>query len=167
MDFDNDLLSSENFNKELSSLYNNLSMRAEMLYKFVILYHSYIYASHNYGMGFDFTMMEIHTITFIEDNPGVTVTELAKIWSKTKSAVSQTVKKLVDSGYVERQNEGNDNKTVHLYVTETGKRASIVHKAYDVADINQTMSYLTEKCGAEDFNAFFRVLQNYIELLEQ
>lgn len=155
-----------NFEPELNDLYHKLNDKAELLYKFVIMYYSYIYASHNYGSGQNFTMMEIHTLTYIEDNPGVTVTELAGIWRKTKSAVSQIVKKLVDDGYVERKQKENNNKSVMLYVTEKGRQLSYVHKAYDVADISQTSSYLELKCGSEDVEAFYRVLKEYTALLE-
>lgn len=155
-----------NFEPELNELYHRLNDRAEMLYKFVIMYYNYIYASHNYGTDQNFTMMEIHTLTYIEDNPGVTVTELAGTWRKTKSAVSQTVKKLVDEGFVVRKPKENNNKSVMLYVTEKGKQLSYVHKAYDIADISQTSSYLALQCGSEDVEAFYRVLKAYTALLE-
>ena len=51
-------------------------------------------------------------------------------------------------------------------MTEKGKRLSNVHKAYDVADITQTTAYLIEKCGEKDFDAFYRVLEQYKLLLE-
>ena len=37
-------------------------------------------------------MMEIHTLTYIDDRPGITATELSKLWHKSKSAISQTIK---------------------------------------------------------------------------
>ena len=83
-------------------------------------------------------MMQIHTLTFIDDCPGITATQLSKIWHKSKSAISQTIKKLIESGYVEKRYMENNEKTARLYVTEKGKRLSSVHKAYDIADITQT-----------------------------
>lgn len=151
----------------INEAYQILNKRAELIYEFTILYYNYIYANHSYGTEQTFTMMEIHTLTHIEDNPGVTITELAKIWKKTKSAVSQTVKKLVDSGFVEKRYKDNNNKSILLYVTDKGKQLSYVHKAYDVSDITQTASYLISKCGPEDVDAFYRVLEVYISLLKE
>ena len=155
------------FEPAINDLYRKLNERAELIYEFVILYYNYIYTNHNYGYEQMFTMMEIHTLTHIEDNPGVTITELSKIWQKTKSAVSQTVKKLVDNGFVERKHKENNYKSVLLYVTEKGRQLSNVHKAYDVADITQTTGLLIAQCGEKDVEAFYRVLQAYTSLLKE
>lgn len=150
---------------DINSAYNKLKTRANTLYEFVILYYNYIYAHHTYENE-HFSMMEIHTLTYIDDSPGITATELSKIWHKSKSAISQVIKKLVDCGYVEKRYKEHNEKTVCLYVTDKGRRLSCVHKAYDVADITQTTSYLIEQCGEDDLNAFYRIIEKYSELLE-
>lgn len=154
------------FDPGLNEVYQKLNERADLVYDFVIKYYSYIYSNHGYGSELNFTMMEIHTLTYIEDNPGVTATELAQIWCKTKSAVSQTLKNLVDQDLVERRHAENNSKTILLYATEKGKRISCVHKAYNIADITQTTSALISRCGEQDLNAFYRVLQAYTGLLQ-
>lgn len=131
----------------INTAYQKLNQHAELVYQFVSSYYNYIYANRSYGAEQLFNMMEIHTLTHIEDNPGVTTTELAGIWQKTKSAVSQVVKKLVDGGFVERRYKENNTKTIHLYVTEKGKQLSLLHKSYDVNDITETADYLIAKCG--------------------
>lgn len=150
---------------DINSAYNKLNARANTLYEFVILYHNYIYAHHTYENE-NFNMMEIHTLTYIDDYPGITATELAKIWHKSKSAISQVIKRLADAGHVEKRYKENNEKSACLYVTEKGRRLSCVHKAYDVADITQTTSYLIEQCGEDDLNAFYRILDKYNELLK-
>ena len=112
-------------------------------------------------------MMEIHTLTYIDDRPGITATELSKLWHKSKSAISQTIKKLMEAGYVEKRYSDHDKKTACLYVTDKGKRLSTVHKAYDVADITQTAAYLAGKCGEADLDAFYRIIEEYIKLLKE
>lgn len=87
---------------DINSAYQKLNVRANTLYEFVILYHNYIYAHHTYENE-NFNMMEIHTLTYIDDCPGITATELSKLWHKSKSAISQVIKRLVDSGYVEKR----------------------------------------------------------------
>ncbi|WP_260399874.1 helix-turn-helix domain-containing protein [Peribacillus simplex] len=39
-------------------------------------------------------MVEVHTLTVIEENPGITVTEVALEWNRTKGPVSQIITKL-------------------------------------------------------------------------
>lgn len=150
---------------DINRAYSKLNVRAQLLYEFVLLYHNYIYSQHTYEAE-NCNMIEIHILTSIDDSPGITATELSKMWHKSKSAISQTIKKLVSAGYVEKRLLDNNEKNLCLYVTEKGKRLSNIHKAYDVADITQTTAYLTEKCGEDDFNAFYRVLEEYKKLLE-
>lgn len=150
---------------DINSAYKKLNARADALYEFVTLYHNYIYAHHTYENE-HFNMMEIHTLTFIDDSPGITATELSKICHKSKSAVSQVIKKLADSGHVIKRYKENNEKSVCLYATEKGRRLSSVHKAYDVADITQTTSYLIEACGEPDLDSFYRIIKKYSELLK-
>ena len=150
---------------DINKMYKKLNVRADMIYEFVILYHNYIYAQHTYEAE-NCNMMEIHTLTYIDDSPGITATELSKIWHKSKSAISQTIKKLINSGYVEKKYLENNEKTARLFTTEKGHQLSNVHKAYDVADITQTTAYLVEQCSEEDLDAFYRILVLYIALLK-
>lgn len=150
---------------DINSAYQKLNARADTLYEFVILYHNFIYSHHTYENE-NFNMMEIHTLTYIDDSPGITATELSKKWHKSKSAISQVVKRLVGCGYVEKRYKENNEKSVCLYVTEKGQRLSSIHKAYDVADITQTTSYLIEQCGESDLDAFYRIIEKYNELLK-
>lgn len=151
---------------DIDRAYQKATERADMLYEFVILYHHYIYSQHTYD-GENYNMMEIHTLTYIDDNPGITATQLSKLWHKSKSAVSQTIKKLLESEYIEKRYLDNNEKTARLYVTEKGKRLSNIHKAYDVADITQTTAYLIEQCSETDLEAFYRVIRQYIKLLKE
>ena len=153
------------YSTDIDNAYKKVNMHASMLYEFVILYYNYIYAEHTYD-NVNCNMMEIHTLTYIDDHPGVTSTELTKIWHKSKGAISQTVKKLIGAGYVEKQYKDGNKKTAFLYVTEKGKKLSGIHKAYDVADITRTTAHLVETCSEEDLAAFYRVIRQYIKLLK-
>ena len=72
----------------------------------------------------------------------------------------------MNAGYVEKRYLENNEKTARLFVTEKGRRLSNIHKAYDVADISQTTAYLVERCSEADLDAFYRVLEEYLNLLK-
>ena len=150
---------------DIDSAYQKLKGRADRLYEVVILYHNFIYSKHAYDAE-NFNMIEMHTLTYINDIPGITATELSRLWHKSKSSISQTVKKLVEAGYVEKSHSENNEKNALLYVTEKGQRLSNIHKAYDVADITQTAEHLIGRCGQEDLDAFYRVLEEYVKLMK-
>ncbi|MEA4969514.1 MAG: MarR family transcriptional regulator [Candidatus Pelethousia sp.] len=150
----------------INQLYKQLSQRADRLYQFVLLYSEYINGQHDYGEGHIFTMLEIHVLTYIQDHPGITPTELAKVWCKTKGAISQTITKLAAQGYVYKEKKDGNMKAVHLYTTPEGDAVSNMHKAYDVADIVQTLQDLQRSCSQEDIDAFYKVLDAYTKLLQ-
>ena len=60
-------------------------------------------------------MVEVHTLTIIEENPGITVTEVTLEWNHTKGAVSQTITKLENRGLIVR-NKAENNAKKYIYM---------------------------------------------------
>lgn len=155
-------------NKQLiDQTYARLSPNADRLYEFVMLYHDYIYQARDYGNGVFIKMVEIHTLTMIENHPGITVSELARLWDRTKGTVSVNVSALEKKGYIYRKKENNNAKAVHLYATEQGVELSTIHKVYDNLDIVQTQADLLKTCTHQELDCFYKVLNSYLELLRE
>lgn len=153
-------------NHSLEELTEKLVEKADLLYKFVLLYSSYLSSSRDYGTGNIVSMVEVHTLTYIYDNPGVTVTQLAEYWKRTKSAISQMVGKLEKRGFVIRKTSKTNRKIIELYVTEEGRRLSAAHKAYDLIELSHTLEDLLKTCTYEEIDTFYKVLNSYIQLFE-
>lgn len=157
-------------NKEESSTIDEqfrvLNNRHNNIYQFVLLYYNYIISKHDYGTGELISMIEAHTITYIEENPGTTVSELAIYWNKTKGAISQTITKLIEKKYVLRKKSQSNAKIYNLFVTEKGLKLSKAHKLYDTIDIAKTLDQLLETCTPEEIESFFKVIHHYIPLLK-
>ena len=96
-----------------------------------------------------------------EHIPGITISILAKKWKRTKSAISQNVKKLEAKGLVYRVRDGEDAKIFHLYPTDEGVRLSTAHKLYDNVNILQAQNDLLRSCTPEEIDAFYKVLDTY------
>ena len=149
---------------EIDRIYAQLSQRADLVYSFVTVYNSYINELRDYGTGMLINMVEVHTLTMIADHPGITVSELSVMWSRTKGAVSQNVTRLEKKGLITRQRDEKNAKIVHLYVTEEGERLSTAHKMYDNMDIMQTQRDLLQSCSLEEVDSFYQVLKAYLQL---
>jgi len=149
----------------IDSTFKQLNDRHNNVYQFVMRYSDYINTPHDYGTGYAISMTEVHTLTYIEENPGTTITELAQYWSKTKSALSQTVGKLVEKGLVSKNKADNNAKSILLYVTEEGKLLSKAHKLYDILQINTTLKKLSERCSEEEIDNFYKVIGIFADLL--
>ena len=139
--------------------------RAERLYRFVQLYADYMQAARDYGTGELISMVEVHTLTMIADSPGITVTELAQMWDRTKGAVSQNVKKLEQKGLIYRQRKADNGKVVHLFATEAGERLSRCHKDYDRRDVVGTQAVLLQRCTPQELADFFKVVDIYTRIM--
>ncbi|MEW4412935.1 helix-turn-helix domain-containing protein [Clostridium sp. AN503] len=150
----------------IDETFHALNERHNNIYQFVIHYNDYIVSVHDYGVGIPITMIEAHTLTYIEEHPGTTVTELAQYWGKTKGALSQTVTRLTDKGLVEKTKTADNAKNIRLHVTDIGARLSKSHKLYDTVDIAKTMGELRKECSVEEIEAFYKVISVYNKVIK-
>ena len=155
--------------KAFNDSLNKLNELSDDLYKFVMLYRDYMNDTHDYGSGDMLSMVEIHTLTAIDDNPGITINQLAKMWHRTNGAISQTATKLEAKDYITRKKMNGNAKNIHLFTTPKGKALSDKHKMYDSAEVAETVKELMYKhsCSADEVDAFFKVIKVYIDLLEE
>lgn len=151
----------------IDTTFQALNNRHRIIYHFVMLYNDYIYATHDYGNGQPMSMIEVHTLTYIEDHPGTTITELAALWHKTKGALSQIVSHLEKLELVKKEKSLTNAKNVLLYVTETGQKISRAHKLYDTIDITKTLSKVSERCSPEEIDTFFKVMKVYYDVIDE
>jgi DNA-binding MarR family transcriptional regulator len=150
---------------KINRQYATLSKRADLLYSFVETYNDYINGSRDYGTGLMISMVEVHILTLIHDHPGTTVSDLAGMWNRTKSAVSQNISKLEKKGLIFRERDEKNAKVMHLYVTDEGETLTMAHKAFDISDIKKTQDALAEECAPEEIRSFYKVLDIYYQLM--
>lgn len=145
--------------------YHELNSKANIIYKFVMNYSDYIKAVRDYGTGDIINMVELHTLTVIEENPGITVTEVSLEWNRTKGAVSQIIAKLEKRNFIIRKKEDGNARNVHLYATDKGKILSKAHKAYDIKELTWANKILQNSFTNKEIDAFYKVMKRYTELL--
>ncbi|WP_410208506.1 MarR family transcriptional regulator [Fusobacterium sp.] len=155
----------KNINKEKQELFKFMEEKINHIYKFVKLYNDYINTPRDYGNEEKFNMLSIHILTTIEENPGITVTEIATEWFRTKGGISQVIKLLEEKNYIFRKKDKKNKKIIHLFPTIKGTEASLAHKIYDIKNLNKTLSKLLEECSEEDIRSFHKVIDCYIKIL--
>ena len=143
-----------------------LFCEAELLYRFVVLYYTHSAKSKDYGYGPPVTMVEAHTATKIDDQPGITVSQLAAHYNRTNSAMSQLVSKLEKKGLVVRK-MASDLRNTHLYTTPVGKELCRVHRLYDCESTRKTRTAIGAYCSQEDIDTFFKVLREFATRFEK
>lgn len=151
---------------DIDEEYKQLNEMADVIYKFVMLYSEYAKKPRDYGIGEPITMVEAHTLTAIEENPGITNNELVAMWGRTKGAVSQTVSKLEKKGLIIKERGQVDGRNTHYKVTISGEQLSIAHKRYDIAELKWAERMLRNKFTADDIKNFYEIVRYYTSLLE-
>ncbi len=119
-------------------------------------------AEKDYGSGTYFYRVEIHILSTISDEPGITVTQLAAKWDRTKGAISQIVKKLEKKGYLYRRKDASDGKVIKLYVTDEGRRHVEAHKRFDSITYRVFMEHLEKTVPKEHIEHFYEVMAAWI-----
>lgn len=151
----------QNQHKEQYSAYQ----LAEIASRWFQLQSMYEKKQNDYGTGELYTSTEAHTVTLIEDNPGITVTQIAVDTFRTKSAVSQMVSKLEAKGLIRREQNPRNAKQQLLYVTEKGLELSHCHKQYDEAMI--PLKDLIALFGPESVGKFADIIQYVINHMQK
>ncbi len=144
----------------------DLLEKAEMLYKFVDLFSDYENTPRDYGCGIEMNMAEVHMLSYIDANPGITITKLAQLSRRTKSAISQTVSKLEEKDFILRVPDKQDTKKKLLFVTANGKKLSDMHKKFDIQTLTKTFNYLLRDCTKDEIFTFYKVISVYNNIME-
>ena len=121
----------------------------------------------DYGTGEKFTSTEVHTLSYVVDHPGISVTQLAHDTGKTKGAISQMIKKLVGKDLLRREESPISERSNRLYATDAGLALHAAHKRYDTASFGKTYKALCEMYSPDEVNAAWSILETWIELRRQ
>lgn len=156
----------EKENITIDVLINDLNNRANIVYKHNWLFSEQTLRLGDYGTGELITMVEVHTLTSIAKNEGITISELAKINNRTKGAISQLIKKLEKRGLIFKNKKENNGKNVHLFLTERGRVTSLSHEAYDRMEVTHITNELLKYCTMEEINHFYKVMEYRNRIME-
>lgn len=115
----------------------------------------------DYGTGELYTPTEVHMVTRIEENPGITATKIAEDTFRTKSAVSQMLSKLEAKGLICREKDPNNGKQFFLYATPKGKHLILCHKAYDEAVL--PLDDIVEQFGIQAVEQYVAIVEYYLD----
>lgn len=118
----------------------------------------------DYGTGEQYTSVEVHTLKYIADNPGITVTELARDYGKTKGAVSQILKKIESKNLIYRETDPNNDNKLLLYLTEKGKILDQAHRRYDDISFGESMNKVRQILSDEEVDTAFHVLETWLDI---
>ena len=116
----------------------------------------------DYGTGELYTHVEVHTVSLIEDNPGITASEIADRNYRTKGAVSQILNKLEEKSLIRREKDSHNGRRTCLYVTPKGLELSRKHKEYDDEKMGDVLEEWISLFGYEAVEKYALLIEHYI-----
>jgi len=129
------------------------------------LMNEYDSMPHKYG---DYLLYqsESHLIQYIGKNHGITITELSKVFKKTRSACSQLVRRLRAKGWVAQIRNVDNNREYNLHLTKEGKEVFQNHEEFDTQCFNRKCEMIS-KFEIEELKIYLEVQKNINEAFKE
>lgn len=121
----------------------------------------------DHGTGELYTSSELHMLKYIVEHPGITATETAHDWNKTRGAATQMLLKLERKGLLFRWQEKYNNKKVLYSPTEKGLFVHEKHREYDTLYFGQTYEKLVSQFSEKAVETALEVIRAYGEILKE
>ncbi len=145
---------------------DDLNGKANLLYIHSSLYGRESMLQKDYGGGCVMSEVEAHTLGYLCLHQDCTVTELARLFYRTKGAISKTLRKLEEKGLVRREWKNGNHKWVYFQPTEKGFHYDEIHRAYDRAGVQELISTISDRCTTEDIKSFYKVIACRVRFYE-
>lgn len=128
----------------------------DTLYETSRLINTYESIPRKYGTEDELYMVEVHTLDLIGKHSTITMSEIAEITDRTKSAVSQMVDKLIKKDLALKYRNPNNYRELILELTSKGKVVYEHHDKLDEVEYSKHMRNL-EQFTTEDFQTFIHI----------
>ena len=143
--------------EEMKSIIDHLvhhsAYRIGMVYDFTTVCNAMANRPREYEQGISLTMVEVRIVMEIAEKPGITASELCRNSKRTRSAMSQIVKKLKQKDLIYGEISDEHQKRMLLYPTMEGMKLRVFTR-------------LIEKgCTVEELESFYKVMNIYTNLM--
>lgn len=109
---------------------------------------------------------EVHLLKQIIENPDDTITTIAEKTMRTKSSVSQILKRLISKNLIKIKKDSIDKRKVLFIPTEEGINLYKAHEYYD-SKMAFLLSNFFKEYSNKDIELFLEMLKKYYEYLSQ
>ncbi len=109
------------------------------------------------------TRLQYFAMHLIEQNPGITVGELSKNVMMSSAGVAQFIERIVNAKWVKREQDENDRRITHLFLTDEGKKE--LKKMGD--QFSEKVGDLLSNLSKDDLTDILRILRKLLTNLEE
>lgn len=121
------------------------------------------------------SISELHMLEAIHKDPaqGRTITDIAQDLSITLPTVTVAINKLAQKGYVRKDKGRMDGRTVHVLLTEAGRRAEAAHRFFHRRMVHAVTQNIPQEerelllKGLQNLQAFFQQQEQSLRMREE
>lgn len=153
--------------KNQNDIFSDLEQKVDIVFRHQMLMSVYQSIPRDYDLGFFMSEVDVHSLNFIQKDPGLTAKRLGELTYRTKGTISAMVNRLEKDGFLEQRTNPDNLRERHLYLTPKGEFICGQHAAFDR---RTTCNYLMEAskyCTPEEINGFFKVTHCRSEYFEK
>lgn len=114
-----------------------------------------------YGTEDTLYLNEVHTLQFIGEHPGISLSELGQYTHRTKGATSMMINKLESKGLINKISAPEDVRRYALYLTEKGKTVDEFHRRFDQEHYRDILCSMPD-VDTDDYKRVNKVLEALI-----
>lgn len=107
-----------------------------------------------------YTPAEAFLLRYVHDNQLLSITKIAKTMYKSKSAISQMMKKIETKGLIIAKRNAVDQRSLDIEITDKGEAFYHAHKAVNLEYSVQLSEYL-HSFSADDIKLIMKFLSSY------
>lgn len=154
-------------NKDISDMISDIDEKVNIIFRHQMLMSAYQVIPRDYDLGFFMSEIEVHSINFIHDNPGITAKQICKLTYRTKGTISSMLSHLEKESCIEQRKNPANRRERQLFLTEKGEHIYQQHKAYDRKVTCDYLIEVAKHCTPEEINGFFKVTHYRSEYFEK
>ena len=135
-----------------NELFLELITEFDMGWNYVNEYNALLHDYH----GVVLYQAESQFINKIGKNPGITITELSKIYNKSVSACSQLMRRMKKKGWLYQERNQNNNREYQLYLSKEGEVVYKNHLRFEERCYNRTL-YMLDEFSEEQVKSYIAI----------
>lgn len=133
----------------------------ERTYRIINKYNGKTKKPKTYGNEIYLHSAEVHMVEVIGSHELITASEIAKKLGISRSAVSQTITKLMEKGLLQKQLLNQTNNEIVLCLTKEGECVYLNHLEYHKTMLNE-LNILADKLPKESL----KILEDMLDIIE-
>jgi DNA-binding MarR family transcriptional regulator len=150
----------------INHLMHHSNHRFGIVYDFITICSAFLTIPQKYDAGIEITVVEMNVLYAIYAEPGVTATQLCKKWNRTRSAISQILKKLREKDMIYQTKLEGHEKVMQLYLTADGIGFITQVIANEHNDTTHLFSSLLDYgCTGPELETFYKVMDVYTSVM--